>query len=255
MSAAAELGTGMSRAVSWFMMGREKRAQLLVPSFVFVAAAAAAACGGTSVRETGAGGATISTNPPPVSDAGVSTNPPPIGYGGQIITNPPPVDLGGYGSGGYGNEAGATTNPPPVVACPATVPVTGSACALRAQDSVRCDYGTGDACTTTMAWCINGVWSLGGYAIDCRGFGGAAGTAGTGGTGGRGGDGPAPDPIVYCPQVVPTLGADCYKPSTLTSYRCDYAIACGTYEATCSGQWQLQFHGSPTDCVGGASAD
>ena len=226
------------------MMGREKRAQLLVPSFVFVAAAAAAACGGSSLGDAGAGGATVSTNPPEVS------------YGGATVsTNPPPIGWGGYGSGGNGNEAGTPINPPPLmVACPATVPANGSACLPVVKSSNRCVYGSGDACSTTMAWCEGGVWSLGGYAVSCPGNGGAGGGAPIG-EGGAGGDGPAPDPVVYCPEAVPKPGEYCYKPSTVTSYRCDYVDGCGTYEATCSGQWQLQAHGSPADCAGGAAGN
>jgi hypothetical protein len=227
------------------MMGREKRAQLLLPSFVFVAAAAA--CGGTVEGEGGTGGATIATNPPAISYGGqIATNPPPIAYGGN--------SSGGNSSGGYGNVAGST-NPPPIAACPTTVPVNGSACVSSTPRSYECDYGTGDPCTTTLAWCMGGVWSLGGYAIDCSGYAGAGGGSPIG-EGGAGGDGPAPDPLVYCPPAMPTAGAYCYKPSSVTSYRCDYASACDAYEATCNGQWQLLFHGSAADsCVGGASSN
>src|SRR6478736_2951800 len=99
------------------MMGREKRAQLLVPAFVFAAATAVAACAGTVVgEEPGTAGAAGSTNPQPVSGGGyIATNPPPVSGGGYIATNPPPIGWSGGGSGGYGNEGGdgfITTNPP-----------------------------------------------------------------------------------------------------------------------------------------------
>jgi hypothetical protein len=163
------------------MMGREKRAQLLVPSFVFAAATALAACGGSSVGEapeepstSGAAGAQVSTNPPPVS------------WGGQISTNPPPISWSGGGSGGsgnssgYGNEGGyIATNPPPVVTCPQSVPQSGSACIPPAEgDPAKCVYDPNDPCTTTFAWCTDGFWQLGGYAIDCSSRGGAGGIGG-----------------------------------------------------------------------------
>ena len=218
------------------MMGREKRAKLLVPSFIVAAAAAAAACGGTSVGQptmssAGAGGDTTTTNPPPIS------------YGG--IGNPPPLDQGGYGS-----VAGGTTNPPPIAGCPTSIPQNGSACAPSASGDYECDYNTESACTTTLAYCRNGTWSLAGYAIDCS-------VGGSGGSGplppaGAAGEGPTEPPTVTCPPVVPSVGAYCYKPSTVTSYLCDYTTACGSYEATCDGHWLLTFQDGPADsCMGG----
>jgi len=241
------------------MMGREKRAQLLVPSFVFAAATAVAACGGTSVREapeepstSGAAGAQISTNPPPVS------------WGGQISTNPPPIGWSGGGTGGYGNTSGygneggyIATNPPPLVPCPQSVPQHVTACTPAAEGGpARCTYNSNDPCTTTFASCIDGLWKLGAYAIDCSAPGGAGGMGGGPliAEAGAGGEGTIePDPAVDCPPTLPTFGADCYKPSSVTSYRCDYPVTCGSYEATCLGQWQLTLHRSTTaSCAGGA---
>ncbi|MEP7050877.1 MAG: hypothetical protein ABJB12_11005 [Pseudomonadota bacterium] len=240
------------------MMGREKRAQFLVPSFVFAAASALAACGGTSVGE--AGGASTSG----AAGAQVSTNPSPASWGGQIATNPPPIGSSGGGSGGsgnsggYGNEGGdIATNPPAVVTCPESVPRNGSACIPPAQGGpAECIYDPNDACTTTLAWCTDGHWTLGGYAIDCRGWGGDGGIGGEPpiAEAGAAGEGPSePDPAVGCPPTLPAVGAYCYKPSSVTSYRCDYPVTCGSYQATCVGQWQLTLHGSTTaPCAGGA---
>ena len=232
------------------IMGREKRARLLVPSLVFVAAAAA--CGGTSIGElpaepSGAGAAGRVGGHG--NTAGVSSNPPPIGYGGQVHTTPAPV-TGGYGSGGYGNEAGDGPTPPPITACPTRPPVNGRPCTSAAS---YCEYGTGNACAATIAWCDSGSWSVGAYTIDCSEVGGASGGPPIAEAGAAGEAPTTPDATVYCPQTVPTLGAYCYKPSSVTSYRCDYAVPCGAYQATCDGQWQLSFHGLPPDsCVAGS---
>jgi hypothetical protein len=235
-------------------MGREKRARLLVPSFVFAAATAVAACGGASV-----GGAPEQPSTAGAAGAHISTNPPPASWGGQISTNPPPIGWSGGGSSGYGSEGGDTPmNPPPVVTCPESIPQNDSACTPPAEGGpVECVYDPNDSCKTTLAWCIKGVWVLGGYLVDCSSRGGAGGIGGgspiaEGGAAGEGSGPPAPG--IECPAMPPTIGASCDKPSSVTSYRCDYPVACGSYEATCIGQWQLTFHASTTaSCTGGAA--
>jgi len=240
-------------------MARERRAQLLLPSFAFVIAAAVA-CGGTVVGEaplepstTGAGGTSFTTNPTPIA------------VGGRTSTNPPPIGRGGSASGGYSNDAGDTSTLP-ASACPPFVPPQGSSCLSPARGGPNeCAYATHDACTTILAWCNGSAWSLSEYSILCNGFAGAAGAAGAAGEGGSAGqapiadagsagDEPGPLPVVYCPLGVPTAGGSCYKPSAIASYRCDYALACGVYEATCNGQWQLAFHDA-NSCSAGAAGN
>ncbi|HYQ02350.1 MAG TPA: hypothetical protein VER96_26940 [Polyangiaceae bacterium] len=246
------------------MMGREKRAQLLVPSFVFAAATAVAACAGTVVgEEPETAGAAGSMNPLPVSGGGyIATNPPPVSAGGYIATNPPPIGWSGGGSrgfddsGGYGSEAGDffVTDPPAVVPCPKRVPQNGTACIPPAAGGhAQCVYEPNDPCITTFAMCTDGLWELAGYAIDCSGWGGAGGVGGgppiaEAGAAGEGWS--EPDPAVYCPSTLPKSGAYCYKPSSVTSYRCDYPIGCGSYEATCVGQWKLAVHDSASCAAG-----
>jgi len=229
-------------------MAREKRAQWWLPSFAFVVAAAVA-CGGTVVGEepfepssSGAGGTSFAGNPPPIT------------HGGRMNTDPPPI-----ARGGYANEAGAPSISPGG-ACPPFLPPDGSACLSPTRGGPNeCAYATDDACTTILAWCMGGAWSLSEYSIICsNGFAGAAGEGGSAGQApigeaGSAGEGPAPV-VVYCPQAVPTAASSCYKPSSVASYRCDYALACGVYEATCNGYWQLAFR-ETNSCSAGAAGN
>ncbi|HEY0467394.1 MAG TPA: hypothetical protein VGC79_24510 [Polyangiaceae bacterium] len=246
------------------MMGREKRAQSLLPSFVLVAGAAAVGCDGSA----------------------------------KWSVNPPFPIWGGSGNVGSPGQAGFGANPP-TEACPVSAPVSGSVCLSPSEGGPsQCDYGTRTRCAAMLAWCVDGVWEVTGNALGCAGSGGVGGTSGSageapiaeagadaggtsgsageapiaeagadaGGTSGSageaptaeagaGGEGPGPVPVVECPQAVPPSGGYCYKPSTLTSYRCDYLLSCGSYEATCTGQWQVAFH-EPTDvCAAGASGN
>jgi len=220
-------------------MGREKRAKSLVPSFVLVASAAAVAC----------------------DDSHIIVNPPPPFFSSY--------DGGGSSNGGYGNAAAGYTTILPTPACPAVVPGNGSPCMSPSEGTRNeCEYDRRDRCV--MARCVGGIWSVEDCDSDPGAGGDSAGGAptaeggaagdGAGGAasaeGGAAGDGPAPDPVVYCPQALPVQGASCFKPSSVTSFRCDYAQACGSYEATCNGQWQLTFHDpSASSCAGGASND
>jgi len=102
------------------------------------------------------------------------TNPPPTGGGGT--GNTPPVATAGYGNAA---AAGGSTNPLPVTGCPSTIPVSGSTC-VGSVAQAQCLYNTESVCSTVIAQCVNGRWSLGGYAIECPSTGG--GEAGTGGT-------------------------------------------------------------------------
>ena len=236
------------------MMGRDKRAQLLIPAFVVVVASAVG-CDGT----------------------------------GYTRTNPPCFDCsnpsGGAYNSGAGNGGAAAFDPTPTGTCPSFIPRNNTECASSLDGSpYLCQYGT-DPCAATDATCDMGRWSLRSSAGTCPtiGTGGAAGNAGAAPSDGgaapsdggaapsdggaapsdggaapdsAAGQGPGPEPMVGCPTTPPETGSACYKPASVTSYRCDYPTACGSFEADCTGLWQLTYHGSATaDCAGGAPGE
>jgi hypothetical protein len=71
------------------------------------------------------------------------------------------------------------------------VPSSGSACLASTQDAYECIYNPDNPCDTVFASCNNGVWSLGGYAIECLGPGAEGGSGGESATGASGAAGSA----------------------------------------------------------------
>ena len=126
-------------------MGREKRAKLLLPSFVVVVASAYA-CGGTAIRDSGdeVAGAAGSAGSEYVG--GGTSNPPPIfDGGGGYVGGAPNVVVGG---------SAGTLNPPgfgaPTV-CPEAIPVGGSSCGVHFPSGYECNYRS--LCGPVVASC------------------------------------------------------------------------------------------------------
>jgi hypothetical protein len=99
--------------------------------------------------------------------------------------------------------------------CPDAAPTEAAACA----GELSCSYGT-DPCSTILAWCIDGKWRRGGYAIQC------------------------PIPDTRCPEAKPEQGGAC-----VGKLHCSYQkTACGETLADCmDGKWVHTFRDA-MDC-------
>jgi hypothetical protein len=182
---------------SWGMAGRESRAKRLLPSFIAVAGMLA--CGQTE------GGPELSVNPPapPGSTGGSAGNAGNVGHvftpGGCSASGPGGSGCtGGYtggsagytgGSGGYTggtagvNGMGGTAGNPPctLLACPDSLPDSGTSCAPQVGEPFVfcwfrpvCVYET-PRCGSVGAQCDLQTWQ-----VDSCGAGGAPGDGGGG---------------------------------------------------------------------------
>ncbi len=131
--------------------------------------------------------------------------------------------------------------------------MSGTACVPDPRSGPwQCEYGPDTGCGAILASCNAGIWALGGYAVNCTGGVGGGESADAGPVPAEAGEGPGPEPMVECPEALPTADAACYKPSSVSSYRCDYTGACIAHQATCTGTWQLS-QTPIVPCAGGAS--
>jgi hypothetical protein len=207
-----------------YLMGRAKRAKLLLPSLV---ALASAACGGTSVTDQG--------GEPNV--AGYPGNPPPLQWGG---TGGEP---GAYVAGaGLGGDVGGSINPP-APSCPESLPTNGSDCQQGlGGTSSYCEYTFGcihasAACLTNSEWLVDQEQD------------------GTCGDAGSSGSGPTNPPVpLSCPNGIPKAGSACYLPATVASYDCDYPGDCSPFVVTCTSRAVWSYGPDPVECAGEGGA-
>ena len=212
-------------------MNQPKQAQLLVPCLILIAFGVA--CGGT-VEYQQAG-----PNPSDPAPAGAG------GTAGSAIAKPQPIM-----SAGAGGTIVSPVKPQPMSgqpACPMSMPQEGSVCgSSNYPDSYACNYDDQFSCERVSAECYHGTWNL--LLVDSLcGFAGAAGEAGAPGI-------PIPSmpPVpLTCPSGIPQTGTSCYLPSTVSSYRCDYADVCTQYLATCTGIWLVN---ELFECAGAGGA-
>ena len=248
-------------------MGKANWAELLVPAFVI--GASAVGCGGTEYVE-----------PPSDYCTGDACrmDPAEAGYRGVATSGAGATSGGATSSAGATSSGAGTSLNAPTGGCPSFIPRNHTLCVSSDGSPYVCRYSS-DACSGTMATCEMGSWSLAYSVLTCpiAGSGGSSGDESSAGapssvggaspsdggasptdggafSGGAAGEDSASAPTIGCPTTRPVSGAACSKPDSLTSYRCDYPTECGSYEADCTGQWQLTYHGSPTaDCAAGAA--
>lgn len=209
------------------MMGRAKRAKLLLPSFV---ALASAACGGTSVTDQHGGDPNVAGYP----------------------SNPPPLQLGGAGGQpgtylGSGNDV-APPSSLPAPSCPESLPTSGSDCQQGfGGSSPYCEYTFG--CVRASAECLtNSEWLVDEEPAGTCGDAGS-GDAG-GGDAGSGGSGPTNPPVpLSCPSDTPKDGSPCYLPRTIASYECDYPGDCSPFVVTCTSHAVWSYGPNPVECT------
>jgi hypothetical protein len=190
--------------------------------------ATAIACGGTSVGDPsmmGAGGS---------GDGGRNSNPPMVGVGGSTPIYPNP----GAGAGPIlGGAAGGQGTGHPL--CPSVLPLDGTFCSEPGpMPQYHCDYPA--PCGFDFAVCTTNSWHAHFESTDC--------IAGEPGVAGGGPIDPIPPQSLTCPGQIPAPGTFCYKPPSISSYRCDYPGVCFGVEATCTGIWDVQ--AQSIECAG-----